>query len=69
MAGNFKPATKFFTSRGRLEQQKQQNECSNKAIFHEETRQMFVYVHTYAVAPVDVFFAFVTALVLLFLLL
>ena len=28
---------------------------------------MFVYVHTYVVAPVDVFFAFVTVLVLLFL--
>ena len=36
-------------------------------ILHEETRQMFVYVHTYAVAPVDVIFAFVTVLVLLFL--
>ena len=28
---------------------------------------MFVYVHTYVVDPVDVFFAFVTVLVLLFL--
>ena len=36
-------------------------------ILHEETRQMFVYVHSYVVAPVDVFFAFVTVLVLLFL--
>ena len=30
MAGNFEPATKVFTSRGRLEKQKQQNEYSNK---------------------------------------
>ena len=30
MAGNFEPSTKFFTSRGRLEKQKQQNEFSNK---------------------------------------
>ena len=30
MAENFDPATKFFTSRGRLEKQKQQNEYSNK---------------------------------------
>ena len=30
MAGNFEPAAKFFTSRGRLEKQKQQNEYSNK---------------------------------------
>ena len=34
MAGNFKPATKFFTSRGRLEKQKQQNEYSNKGKKH-----------------------------------
>ena len=39
----------------------------DSTILHEETRQMFVYVHTYVVAPVDVFFAFVTVLVLLFL--
>ena len=35
-------------------------------ILHEETRQMFVYVQMYVVAPIDVFFAFVTVLVLLF---
>ena len=33
MAGNFEPATKFFTSRGRLEKQKQ-NEYSNKGNKH-----------------------------------
>ena len=27
-----------------------------ETILHEETRQIFVYVHTYVVAPVDVFF-------------
>ena len=30
MAEIFEPATKFFTSRGRLEKQKQRNEYSNK---------------------------------------
>ena len=34
MAGNFERATKFFTSRGRLEKQKQQNEYSNKGKKH-----------------------------------
>ena len=35
MAGNFKPATKFFTSRGRLEKQEQfQNEYRNKGKKH-----------------------------------
>ena len=34
MAENFEPATKFFTSRGRLEKQKQQNEYSNKGKKH-----------------------------------
>ena len=34
MAGNFEPATKFFTSRERLEKQKQQNEYSNKGKKH-----------------------------------
>ena len=34
MAGNFEPATKFFTSRGRLEKQKQQNEYCNKGKKH-----------------------------------
>ena len=34
MAGNFEPATKFFTSRARLEEQKQQNEYSNKGKKH-----------------------------------
>ena len=30
MAGNFEPATKSFTSPGRLEKQKQQNKYGNK---------------------------------------
>ena len=34
MAGNFEPAAKFFTSHGRLEKQKQQNEYSNKGKKH-----------------------------------
>ena len=34
MAGNFEPVTKFFTSRGRLEKQKQPNEYSNKGKKH-----------------------------------
>ena len=34
MAGIFEPTTKFFTSRGQLEKQKQQNEYSNKGKKH-----------------------------------
>ena len=55
MKGKYRLAERFVASQ------------KDSIILHEETRQMFVYVHTYAVAPVDVFFAFVTVLVLLFL--